>query len=178
MRDLYYPKLLPMMCLNRYYLAEGVKLYSQDTWKQVVQDKGKEYVLQFLPSFVEFYISQIKADNHAVREAACHSIAELCNKIAPLGKEKMKSYIVPLLNALMDGLKDQSWPVRDSACLASGEFAMAFPEESLTQFDTLFNIWIHHLSDNISTVRENSAIGLGHGAKAFGEKGQEKCFNA
>ena len=29
------PMLLPRMCLNRFYLAQGVKLYSQDTWRIV-----------------------------------------------------------------------------------------------------------------------------------------------
>jgi len=31
---------------------------------------------------VEFYISQTKADNHAVREAACACIAELGTKVS------------------------------------------------------------------------------------------------
>ena len=30
----------------------------------------------------EFYITQSQADNHAVREAACHCISELCTKVA------------------------------------------------------------------------------------------------
>lgn len=46
-----------MMCLNRYYLAEGVKLYSQETWKNVVGDKGKDYVIKYMKEFIEFYIS-------------------------------------------------------------------------------------------------------------------------
>ena len=33
---------------------------------------------------VEFYISQTKADNHAVREAACACIAELGTKVSEL----------------------------------------------------------------------------------------------
>jgi len=33
---------------------------------------------------VEFYISQTKADNHAVREAACACIAELGTKVCEL----------------------------------------------------------------------------------------------
>ncbi len=32
--------MLPRMCLNRYYVAEGVRNYSIETWKQVVDDKG------------------------------------------------------------------------------------------------------------------------------------------
>ena len=35
----------------------------------------------FLFMQVEFYVSQTKADNHAVREAACECIAELGIKV-------------------------------------------------------------------------------------------------
>ena len=33
----FYPALLPCICLNRYYVAEGVKLYNQQTWKTIVE---------------------------------------------------------------------------------------------------------------------------------------------
>lgn len=33
--------LVPRMCLNRYYVAEGVKIYSQDTWKGVFGEGGR-----------------------------------------------------------------------------------------------------------------------------------------
>jgi hypothetical protein len=31
-REMFYDKLLPPMCLNRYYVAKGVQLYSQVEW--------------------------------------------------------------------------------------------------------------------------------------------------
>ena len=33
MREKFDPLLIPRMCLNRYYVAEGVKIYSNDTWR-------------------------------------------------------------------------------------------------------------------------------------------------
>ena len=58
----------------------------------------------------EFYISQTEADNHAVREAACACIAELGSK---LDKDRVRPYVMGLLDALLICFKDESWPVRD-----------------------------------------------------------------
>lgn len=82
LREKYDPLLLPRMCLNRYYVAEGVKIFSNETWKNVFGDQGKHLVLRYAKEISSFYIAQSKADNHAVREAACHCISELCTKVA------------------------------------------------------------------------------------------------
>ena len=68
-------------------MAEGVRIYNQDTWKLVTHGQGKQLVERHIPQMVEFYISQSEADNHAVREAACACIAELGSKVVslPLG---------------------------------------------------------------------------------------------
>ena len=62
-------------------MAEGVRIYNQDTWKLVTHGQGKQLVERHIPQMVEFYISQSEADNHAVREAACACIAELGSKV-------------------------------------------------------------------------------------------------
>ncbi len=67
--------------LCRYYVAEGVKLYSQETWRRVTDGRGVEMVEESLEKMVEFYVSQSQASNHAVREAACACIAELGSKV-------------------------------------------------------------------------------------------------
>ena len=113
-----------------------------------------------------YYISQSQADNHAVREAACHCISEICNKVAidDEKKEPFRQHIPALLETLVDCFKDESWPVRDAACIACGSFVAAFPEESQPKYEELCGIWIAHLSDNIFTVRQHSAQAL---AKVF-----------
>jgi hypothetical protein len=86
------PMLLPRMCLNRFYLAQGVKLYSQDTWKIVFggqqqresEGGGEEGGLHSSEStrggggmgavarnaapLCRYYSKMCDADNHAVRE--------------------------------------------------------------------------------------------------------------
>ena len=48
--------LLPRLCLNRYYLAEGVRIYSQETWILTVGQNGKSLVEDNIEHFVKYYI--------------------------------------------------------------------------------------------------------------------------
>ena len=116
------------MCMNRYYVAEGVKLYSIETWKLYCGTRGIELVLEQIAHVVEFYIMEVRADNHAVREAACLCIGELGLKVSPQSNGELEPHVANLLDALIDGFKDESWPVRDAACLACGDFVSAYPE--------------------------------------------------
>jgi len=156
---LYYPILLPPMCLNRYYVAAGVRVYSQKTWELVFGDKGQQLVGEFAKEVTDYYLQQAKADNHAVREAACHCIRELGNKVHA---ESLRDYIPQLLDTLIGCFKDESWPVRDTACLALGNFVTKFPEESEKDLEELFDLWFEHLSDNIPSVRQDTAVALGN----------------
>jgi len=79
--ELLYPVLVPRMCLNRFYLAQGVKLYSHQTWKLVFPENGVQVVAQTIAPIVRYYVQMCDADNHVVREAACQAVAELAVKI-------------------------------------------------------------------------------------------------
>lgn len=68
-------------CACRYYVAEGVKLFAQETWRLVMADTGRLQVAKHIDEVVRFYIAQSRANNHAVREAACACIAELMEKV-------------------------------------------------------------------------------------------------
>lgn len=165
--------ILPQMCLNRYYVAEGVRVYSQETWQLVLKDKGKTYVGILAPHFVEYYIRQCGANNHAVREAACACIAELMAKVE---SSCIREFVPRLLNALVNCFKDASWPVRDAACEACGNCVIAFPEESKAVLSELYDLWFAHLWDNIRSVRENSAVALGNVIRAYGDDALEKIL--
>lgn len=58
LRTTYDKDMIPRMCLNRYYVAEGVRNYSLHTWKMVVDDKGIELVLKNAEHICKYYISQ------------------------------------------------------------------------------------------------------------------------
>eukprot|EP01147_Barroeca_monosierra_P004861 gene4864-6883_t len=49
-RKEFFPLLIPRMCLNRYYVAEGVKLYSQESWRIVSNGNGIQLVETYIGS--------------------------------------------------------------------------------------------------------------------------------
>lgn len=67
---------------NRYYLADGVKLYSQETWQMFMGNGGREMVGKHARHVTEYYCMASELDNHCVRESACHSIAEMAEKVS------------------------------------------------------------------------------------------------
>ncbi len=166
-KDIILPLILPQMCLNRYYVAEGVRLYSQETWKIAVGTHGREWVAKCITNVVSYYVEQSKANNHAVREASCSCIAELMAKI---DRQAVSPHVPRLLSCLLTCFRDASWPVRDAACLATGRCVLSFPEESREILEKLYKLWFTHLEENIFSVREDSAVALGNAARAYGEE--------
>ena len=63
---------------------------------------------------------------------------------------------------------DESWPVRDEACLACGTFCLAYPEECRPELPVLFSRWTEQLTDQIWSVREDAAVALGDAIEAYG----------
>ncbi|CAG9464545.1 unnamed protein product [Pedinophyceae sp. YPF-701] len=171
LRQELFPLLLPHMCLNRYYVAEGVRLYSQETWRLVMGERGREEVARCIAEVVAYYVAQSKANNHAVREAACACMAELMSKI---DKGATGPHAATMLRTLVNCFKDASWPVRDAACNACGLCVLACPEESREVLDELYDLWFAHLWDNIPTVREDSAVALGRCLRAYGDEARER----
>ncbi|CAM9399116.1 unnamed protein product [Laminaria digitata] len=172
-RDQFYPRLLPRMCLNRYYLADGVKLFSQETWRMFMGEEGREMVGKYAQDVTDYYCMASELDNHCVRESACHSIAEMAEKVAP---QYLAPHVDRLLKALLVCFFDESWPVRDAACVASGRFAGAYPEECRPSLDKLYERWFRHVGDPIWSVRDDSATALGAVCRAYGEEACEKVF--
>ncbi|XP_018021968.1 uncharacterized protein LOC108678132, partial [Hyalella azteca] len=147
-----------------YYVAEGVRLYSQETWRQVTGTEGKALVLQYMEHVVSYYIEATTADNHAVREAACACIAELATKLPSSG---VQPYVAQLLSALLQCFTDDSWPVRDAACVACGHFVQSFPEEASFTMPQLYPLFFDNLQDSIPSVRQGAAVALGHVVQAY-----------
>lgn len=173
-KRIYLKLLLPPMCLNRYYLAEGVKLYSQESWKLILGNNGKQVVEVYIKEVVDFYIKQTECDNHAVREAACHCIAELALKIST---DAVRPYTKPLLDALHVCFQDESWPVRDTACLACGNFVSAFPDECKSIMVLLYPLFFANLSDPIPSVRQGAATALSKVANALPNESNDLLFS-
>lgn len=165
-----YPTLIPRMCLNRFYLAQGVKLYSHDTWLILFKNGGGvDAVSQCAGAVCRYYVQMCDADNHAVREAACQAVAELALKLgmSPAHAESLAPHVQTLLQALLMCFHDESWPVRDEACLACGRFVRAYPQECLAELPLLKEKWFEQLTDQIWSVREDAAVALGDAMMAY-----------
>lgn len=169
--QLLYPILVPRMCLNRFYLAQGVKLYSHQTWKLVFPENGVEVVADTIAPIVRYYVKMCDADNHVVREAACQAVAELAVKIGMDDRyaSSLQPHVTVLLQALLMCFHDESWPVRDEACLACGTFCRAYPEECRPELETLWTRWTEQLTDQIWSVRADAAVALGQACQAYGQ---------
>ncbi|XP_048737561.2 uncharacterized protein LOC125652410 [Ostrea edulis] len=169
----FYPTLIPRMCLNRYYVAEGVRIYSQDTWRMVTDGDGKHLVEKYIDYVVSYYIEATGADNHAVREAACACIAELGSKI---DRKFVRPFVPQLLEALLICFNDDSWPVRDAACVACGNFVLCFPEESRSSMPALYPLFYSNLQDNIPSVRQGAALAIANVAQVYGQESHEEIL--
>ncbi len=158
-RRTYYPTLLPRMCLNRHYVAEGVRVLSQTTWRNVIGSDGRQYLVRYLGEVIAFFESQCAADNHAVREAACQSLGEVAERLEPA---KVHGHVARIIAALVDCFKDESWPVRDHACRAISAVVATYPKaaEEAGRLPELYDLFLAHLADNIPSVRENCAAAL------------------
>ncbi|CAB9501504.1 expressed unknown protein [Seminavis robusta] len=170
-----YAVVIPRMCLNRFYLAQGVKLYSHDTWRQVFSENGLELVAENVGAVCRYYVKMCDANNHVVREAACQAVAELAVKLSQRYPEQLQPYVSMLLQALLMCFHDESWPVRDEACLACGIFCKAYPEECREELKTLWDRWTEQLTDQIWSVREDAAAALGDAMQAYGKEMVDKC---
>lgn len=167
-REPFYDSLLPRMCLNRHYVAEGVRNYSQETWTSVLGTDGRRLLKRRLKSVLDFYISQTSADNHAVREAACQSLGEA---VLRLDCTAVLNEAGRVAAALVECFKDESWPVRDHACRALSDVVYTFPEQAEQQgvLSEVHKLFVRHLSDNIPSVRTNCAHAFVRACAAYAD---------
>ncbi|KAG5450139.1 hypothetical protein CSKR_113241 [Clonorchis sinensis] len=163
-----YPILLPAMCLNRYYVAEGVRLYSQETWCRVTKGEGKKLIGIYLDAVVDYYTQQATADNPTVREVSCTSISEIVSKLSP---DLMRSHILKVLTALLICFDDTSWSARDAACAALGTLVSKFPEETKAAGykNLLADQFLRNLSDSIPSVRDTAAYSIANILKSISD---------
>lgn len=170
-----YEELLPRMCLNRHYVAEGVRSLSRETWRTIVGADGRIYLTKYLGATIGFYETQCVADNHAVREAACQGLGELCEQ---LEREAVVPYVSRVIAGLLVCFKDESWPVRDHACRALGGVVRKFAEkaEEGGRLQEVFELFEAHLADNISSVRANCSQALASACVRF--ESDHKVFGA
>ena len=160
----FWKQMLPSMCFHRHNPADGIKLYSQDTWKQVLKTKGRSLIAKCaraivrsselvthsvlsldIDDMVEYYAQQgANDDNTPLKEAACYAVGELATKV---NASAVKPHVPVLLNTLLHNLEHQNtWSVIDAACLSATDLLQMFPGECRAELPHLIEL----LSENIS----------------------------
>jgi len=157
--------LLPRICLNRHYPAEGLRTLALETWRSYVGEYGRNYLVTHISAVCQFYEAQSRAESAAAREAACHCMAELATKIEPLAHEALSSFLPSLLSAALGCTEDADWAVQDAACLACAELVSSFSAESASYIEEVKGMWVKRLADQRVSMREHSAYGLIKAAK-------------
>ncbi|XP_046981856.1 uncharacterized protein LOC124551038 isoform X1 [Schistocerca americana] len=167
-RNAFYPQLLPRMCLNRYYMvAEGVRLYSQETWRQVAGAAGVELVESHLEAAVAYYEKvALDADGDAAaREASCSCFGEVAAKLSHC---VVRPHTGRMLKVLLTCFRDDCWPVRDAACMACGSLVSCFPDESRSSLPEMLPLFQRSLQDSVATVRQGAAAALACVVRSLG----------
>ncbi|GJP45780.1 hypothetical protein CLOM_g5116, partial [Closterium sp. NIES-68] len=157
-KDRYLPTLLPAMVFNRYYGADGVRIYSQDTWQQVMGGGGRAAVARHMQQVVPFYRQQARAQNYLVRETACFCIAEVASKI---DRQVVLPVLPDLLPCLLQCHSDPVWPVRCAACSASATVVEQYGDMAAQHIATWAPTWLANLTDVIPAVRQHAAALIG-----------------
>lgn len=113
----------------------------------------------------------MQANNHAVREAACACIGELCEKVP---QEAVEPNVPALLAALLLCFRDESWPCRDAAAAGTSALVAAYPAAAAPQLEDLWKLWFEHLGDNVPSVRANAAAAIGKVAASLPDEAMER----
>lgn len=161
------PVLLPPMLFNRHSVAEGLQRYSQTTWELIMGDSGRAAVARYFPQVLNFYCRQARANNTEFREAACGCLSELARKI---DRGLVLPHVPAMLTVVIGCLRDSSWPVREAACEASGDFALEYAEQTHPVLPTLWTLWFDHAAETVASVRATAAAAIGKAVCAYGEE--------
>ena len=163
------PCLLPGMCINRQLTAQGIQLYSLESWRLLFGDpqSARRLLEAHIEASVAEILRQSEADNADVREAACRCLGELAARLDPT---IMRPYLNVFLKRIHDLMKDPAWAVRDCACFTYGQLILTFPSEAdsdSTLSAELQSLLLAHLADNVWSVRESAAIACGNLLEAY-----------
>jgi hypothetical protein len=153
-------KLLPGLCMNRFYVADGVNTIAREIWHEIINKNGngREMVVEYLTEIIDHYIAMSQASNHMVSEAALLALSEL---LLRMPRESLLHYIPRITRNILECVHSDSWPVRDSATISSGSLVKCYPEETAEYLDVFLDSWTVSVSSAIWSVRENSSSAFG-----------------
>ena len=114
--DILNEDIVPLLLLNRHFVAEGVKRFSQETWKMLVGPQGGAgRVASARHSVLTYLSTSVDSPNHSVREAVACCMSELLTKVLPVHcAETLTTHdVATILRVCITSIEDDTWPVRD-----------------------------------------------------------------
>jgi len=154
--------LAPVLCMNRHYSAEGLRVVAQDVWRATFPTDGPKVIARHSEGFINVYLAEMKTSkDDGAREAACYAVGELASKVAGID-DVVSSYAEEILDCLIARFHDASWSVRAAACNSSALLVQRFAQllkDAATK--GLVDGLVECLSDPVWSVRDEAAIALG-----------------
>jgi hypothetical protein len=153
-------ELLPGLCMNRFYVADGVNTIAREIWHEIINKNGngREMVVKHLTEIIDHYIAMSQASNHMVSEAALLAQSEL---LVRMPRESLLHHIPRITRNILACIHSDSWPVRDSATMSSGSLVKYYSEETAEYLSVFLDSWTISVSSAIWSVRENGSIAFG-----------------
>ena len=113
--------IIPLLLVNRHFVAEGVKRLAQETWRILVGPQGgKQLVGECLQQILEYLYRLSDSPNHSVREAVASCTLELCRRVLPCRAVSLSiDEVSTLVRVCIAALEDDTWPVRDVGAQAT-----------------------------------------------------------
>ncbi|KAI9918472.1 hypothetical protein PsorP6_011320 [Peronosclerospora sorghi] len=146
-RAAYLPTLLPRLCLNRYYIAERVQKYSQESWQLIVGTHGRDLlatkvdaraIQPHVPRLLQALLLCFYDVSNLVRDAACLASAQLV-----LGfPDEARPFLEEFYRLWIEHLADPIWSVREDAAIALGNVIRAYGQEALDRVVTVTTAYL------------------------------------
>jgi hypothetical protein len=178
-----YPDLVPRLCLNRFYAAEGVRQAAHAVWRDVMGARGGSSLLSSNIGIVAAYYSDMtRSNSHMTAEAALQAIRELALRMP---RNDVRKVLPLLLETLCACVQEESWPVRDAAVGSLGALLLTFASEIEGMDDVcsgggdedgsgsgsgsgggvpiiplMLRVCAKQLTDTIASVRDTAAVAL------------------
>ena len=153
-------KIIPGLCMSRFYVADGVCALAKDVWNGIINKHGNGRIIvsTYLTEIIDHYIHMSKASNHMVSESALLALSECLLRIE---KPFMLPHMSKIAENIVYSMHSESWPVKDSATIASGSLLKSYALECTEHSSHIVESWCESLKNSIWSVRENAAIAFG-----------------
>lgn len=168
-RDAVLDRVIPAMCMNRHNTVEGVRSWSQQTWRASLA-AGQTEAMKRLPAIVEHLELMSRSNNDAMRDSAGACVGEAVRPLVAPPEEQRAGIVdsnaaptlMPRLAAIVKNLlTDASWWVRSTACLACADLlSVAVSYIDLSTRNELLALLESLTYDNLVSVRERAAEAL------------------